>query len=277
MSDDPSLSREERIRRHQLRLQIMLEEQDKARAATLRAVAAETSPAAKVLDKAETTSFTRKLVRILSERIDSVKDFDTYYEPFGLTEQELGAPQETIAPPFVTSSVIEDPPASFMLEYWHRSRSLPKAAARAASIREMYLTNNNMAELLSKISDRIRIPIVTTQVDGHACVMMDVPGGLLRFDRESLVLRHALLGPDGDTHYSDDRPLEGSRLSIPWRIEIRRGVTYRDCLVMKRALANEAVSDSLFTEPFHPDAKRIPPPSRPVPGIGVPSVKETKK
>jgi hypothetical protein len=80
------------------------------------------------------------------------------------------------------------------------------------------------------------------------------------FDKQSLVLRR-YASSGGDCRYSDYRPLEGSRLSIPWRIECRRlSGGQIEHYVVKRALANDAVSDSIFTQPFHPDAKRISPP-----------------
>ena len=117
----------------------------------------------------------------------------------------------------------------------------------------------DMSERL--VSGKCKILNKIELVDGHGCLLIDCGPEFVWLDADMLVVRRTARKRKGQPighsiHLSDYRPLKGTLLSIPWRIEIRsydfdpgkpiskasRRLIRVEYITVTRALANRAVS-----------------------------------
>jgi len=130
---------------------------------------------------------------------------------------------------------------AWLTRYWARFLSLPKTIPVHTVWRLEYDMSERLASGKCKILDKIQM------VDGHKCLLIDCGPEFVWLDCDALVVRRTARKRGGKPssgnsfHMSDYRPLPGTLLSIPWRVEMRYGTTVWYYTVT-RALANKAVS-----------------------------------
>jgi hypothetical protein len=205
----------------------------------------------------------RKMASVLDKRIASVKSFDISYVTTGtaLSDEETGQRRVVyksgryVVRGFLVgyqagrirsqrhwfrrlgvSLGVMKPPAPTPLayaetevrHYWTLFLALPKNVPVDDNRRPYYFMSERLASGKGKVVKESEI------VDGHECLLIEygsefVWNEFLWLDADELVVRCRALWRRGDSdyvslHLRDYRPLEGSRLSIPWRVERRNVV-----------------------------------------------------
>jgi len=162
-----------------------------------------------------------------------------------------------------------------MREYMALFQSLPKTFPLTTEVERL---NSYLDECLLFAVQRqkeVRVFDVLEVVHGHECIRILRLPEQYWLDSNTLDMRrraHMYTREVEAREYCffDFRPLEGTRISIPWHVESKDYLFAREAKDTKsieaskqlagqrywkvtRALGNAAVDDSVFSKPFHPD------------------------